>query len=81
MLAALLVCAAQAIAPVPDRVVDQVTSANQVASSDSLASLQQNLADLEERTASARAALQAQPGGGGAEHAAAEHGVTAPPAA
>ena len=73
MLAALLVCAAQAIAPVPDRVVDQVTSANQVASSDSLASLQQNLADLEERTASARAALQAQPGGGGAEHAAAEH--------
>ena len=69
MLAALLVCAAHALAPVPDRAADQVASAGPVASADPLARLQQNLADLEERTASARAelmALQAQPGGGAA---------------
>ena len=79
MLAALLVCAAHALAPVPDRAADQVASAGPVASADPLARLQQNLADLEERTASARAelmALQAQPVGGAAElSAAAEHGA------
>ena len=79
MLAALLVCAAHALAPVPDRAADQVASAGMVASADPLARLQQNLADLEERTASARAelmALQAQPGIGGPEHGvAAEHGA------
>ena len=80
MLAALLICAAHALAPVPDRATAQSTPAGPaVASPDPLARLQQNLADLEERTVSARAelkALLAQPGGGAGEHgAAAEHGA------
>ena len=51
MLAArLLICAAHALAPVPDRAAAQIASAGPaVASSDPLARLQQNLADLEER--------------------------------
>ena len=80
MLAALLICAAHALAPVPDRATAQSTPAGPaVASPDPLARLQQNLADLEERTVSARAelkALLAQPGGGAGEPgAAAEHGA------
>ena len=74
MLAALLVCAALALAPTPDRAAGEVASAGPVASSDPLSMLQQNLADLEERTASARAALLAHQ----AQHgAAAEHGPAA----
>ena len=74
MLAALVVCAALALAPTPDRAAGEVASAGPVASSDPLSMLQQNLADLEERTASARAALLAHQ----AQHgAAAEHGPAA----
>ena len=49
MLAALVVCAALALAPTPDRAAGEVASAGPVASSDPLSMLQQNLADLEER--------------------------------
>ena len=74
MLAALLVCAALALAPTPDRAAGEVASAGPVASSDPLSMLQQNLADLEERTVRARAALLAHQ----AQHgAAAEHGPAA----
>ena len=78
MLAALLVCAALALAPTPDRAAGEVASAGSIASSDPLSRLQQNLADLEERTASARAALlahQAQHGGAAEHGPAAVHGV------
>ena len=70
MLTTLLICAAHALAPVPDRGAAQITSSSAAdASLDPLARLQQNLADLEERTVSARAELKALLG------AAAEHGA------
>jgi len=78
MLAALLVCAALALAPTPDRAAGEVASAGPVESSDPLSRLQQNLADLEERTVRARAALlahQAQQGGAAEHGPAAVHGV------
>lgn len=78
MLAALLVGAALALAPTPDRAAGEVASTGPVASSDPLSRLQQNLADLEERTASARAELlahQAQQGGAAEHGPAAVHGM------
>jgi hypothetical protein len=72
-----LVCAALALAPTPERAAGEVASAGPVAS-DPLSRLQQNLAELEERTASVRAELlahQAQQGGAAEHGPAAAHGM------